>query len=272
MEIESRRGTLNKYATQTFRLDGKLQKRYIGKASDPVVQLFFESEQLDKAVERADRETRRREKDDDLAAARSLDWLAQWSTNWKVISELRGKNMHKKPTPSCEAERELPRLHRFKETCRRSEDGDLDAQRQLDIWIAETPEILSRATDTISIVREYLIQFVGRASPECSVLWRKQLDLKTAEIMCDAGDDALSRMYAEVAVLAWFDFMRSSLMPCLAGGDMKRSAYWGSALTLSQKRWLSIEKAFRQHLKQAPKLRSANQSIVPEAKKKPQPG
>ncbi len=51
MQIENRKGTANNYVVRTRRLNGKQQKRYIGKASDPVVQLFVEDERLAKADE-----------------------------------------------------------------------------------------------------------------------------------------------------------------------------------------------------------------------------
>lgn len=255
MRIESRPNSTKQYFTRTFRSGGKLHKRYVGKASDPVAQLFFENEQLAKAERAAYRKSCRAEREDELEAVKSLDWLAQWSATWKVLAQLHEKKMHNKPARTSETERKLPGLHRFKEVCREAEAGDSEAQRQLDVWIAGTPEILKQATEMIAITREHLMRFVSSASPESSVLWEKQIDAKTVEILAEAGDDPLGRMYAEVTVLAWFDYARSSLMPYLVGGDIKRSGYWGVALRRSEKRWLQVEKAFGQHLKQAAKRR-----------------
>jgi hypothetical protein len=87
------------------------------------------------------------------------------------------------------------------------------------------------------IVREQLIQFVGSASSESVVRWTKLLNAKTDALLAEASDDPLSRMYAEVAVLAWFDYARSSLMPYLTGDDMRRSQHWGAAMTRWERRW-----------------------------------
>lgn len=249
MEIEKRTGTTNKYVTRTSRRDGRLQKRYIGKATDPVVQLFLESERLAHADELAYREACDREQEIDIAASKSLDWLCQWSSRWKVILLLREREMHSKPTVTTASGQKPPGLHKFTSTCRLAEKGDDDAQRQVDAWIAETSEILNDATDIMAIARDHLMRFVGSASAEDSLLWQKRIDMDISAILREAGDDPLTRMYAEVVVLAMLDVMRSSLMPYLAGGDMKRSTYWGKAMDHAQRRWTKITKAFQQYLK-----------------------
>ncbi|TWT56527.1 hypothetical protein [Allorhodopirellula solitaria] len=249
MQIENRPGTTNTYVVSTFRRDGKLRKRYIGKASDSVVHLFVEYERLAKANEHAYREACSLEQDNDIAASKSLDWLCRWSAGWKVISKINELEMSSKPTSATASERELPGLHRINRICSLAQEGDPDAQRQLDIWIAETPEVLSVATDLMGLTREYLVQFVSSAAPENSMLWQKQIDEKSAQLCADLPDDPLSDMYAELTTLAWLDVMRSSLMPYVAGGDVTRSSYWGSELGRSQRRWTKISTAFQQHRK-----------------------
>lgn len=270
MQIETRNGTTNTYVIKTFRRDGKLQKRYIGKTSDPAVQLLLEDERLTRAHELAYHEACGIERDRDIATSESLEWLSQWALHWKAIRLLSELQMQSKPVAATPSERQLPGVHRFREVCRRAEAGDRDAQRQLDIWIAETPEMLSKVTDMIAITRDYLIQFVGSASAECSMLWQQQIDSKVTELLREAGDDPLSRMYAEVTTLAWLDVMRSSLMPHLAGDDRKRSTYWGSALGRSQRRWAQVSNAFQQHVKHSKKSRSRKPNLG--AKKASQPG
>lgn len=260
MKTETRRGTGNKYLARTFRQGGKLHRRYIGKATDPVAQLLFDDEELAKAHEAAYQADCQLEKDNDIAASKTLDSLCQWSSNWKVITQLKEMQMRSKPTEVTATERVCPGLHAFNETCRRANEGDPDAQRQIDIWIAETPQILSDATDMIETARDYLIQFAGSASAESSAIWETKIDSDVSAILEEAGDDPFSRMCAEVVALAKMDVMRSSMMPYLAGGDMKRSSYWGTAVGRSQKRWIKISKAFRQHQKQSSKLQARTSS------------
>ncbi|TWT51391.1 hypothetical protein Pla22_41690 [Rubripirellula amarantea] len=261
MQIEKRNGTANNYVVHSQRISGKLEKRYIGKASDPVVQLYLEDERLAQANERAYHEACAAEKADDIEASKSLEWLCQWSSQWKVLRQIYEQDMHsKQAAPTTTFRLELPGLHKFKDTCRRAQDGDADAQQLLDAWIAESPELLAEATDMIAVTREYLVGFVSSASSETSMLWQKRIDSDTSAILEDAGDDRLSRMFAEVAVLAWLDVMRCSLMPSLAGDDLKRSSYWGSVLRQSQKRWLKVSTAFQQHVKQSKKSRPRKSS------------
>ncbi|MBB3205506.1 hypothetical protein FHS27_001306 [Rhodopirellula rubra] len=264
MQIERRHGTTNQYAVRTQRINGKATKRYIGKVTDPAIQLFAENERLAAAEKLAYREECSREQENDRAAREILEWLCQWSSHWKVLRQLHEREMHSKPTaaptPTTESDNKLPCLQEFNETCRLAEEGDADAQRQLDAWIAATPAILSEATDMIGTARDYLIQIVGSASAENSVLWQKKIDSDTSAILEDAGDDRLSQMYAEVTVLAWLDVMRSSIMPSLAGGDMNRASYWGTAMGRSQKRWSKISKAFRLHVKQSKKSQAEKKS------------
>ncbi|MCM2371901.1 hypothetical protein [Aporhodopirellula aestuarii] len=259
MQIEQRKGTAKNYVVLARRLNGKRQKRYIGKASDPVVQLFVEEERLAKANELAHREACCRERDNDIAANISLEWLSEWSTNWKVIRQMGELEMHSQSTAPPKADKKMPGLHKFKEVCRLAESGDVDARAQLDSWIAAQPEILREATDMIAVSREHLLQFVGSASPENVALWRCRLDADTTEILGSAENDPLSRMYAEVVVIAWMDLMRCWIMPSVTGQDEKRSAYWGSAVERAHGRWTKIYQAWTQHLKHTRKLQS-NQS------------
>ncbi len=260
LQIEMRKGTSNRYIVETLRVDGMLQRRYLGKASDPVAHLLLEYDQLARAQRLADQEQWQADKENQLDIANTLKHLAQWSAQWKVLYRIGFFEMHKKRTNINKTERVLPKLHRFNQVCRDAASGDESAQRQLDIWIEQVPQILDDATDLIGLARDQLTRLISDSDEKCRVLWEKQIDEKTCELLGDSRDHPLTRMFAEVTVLAWLDVKRSSIMPYIAGGDMKKSSFWGDALSRSQRQWTTIAKSYEQHLKAMRKSQSPGAS------------
>ena len=252
MSTERRPGTLRTYLTKVERVDGKLQKRYIGSSADPVIGMLIRGQQLAKADRIARRKKHRSEIEGDKKLTDLFDRIVDWAANWKVIHLLsqlpQTKDMknHKADGSSTE----IPGLHHFLAMCKLANAGDQDAIRQLDIWLAKLPGHLSEATDLLATAELQLIQFLAKGSPETEASVRQQISQNSAILQSLVNGDPLAKMHADAVAIVWLDFMRCQLTAIRAVADTKSAKYWDAAADRALRRWERVDGAFAQYRKQ----------------------
>ncbi len=249
MSTERRTGTLRTYVTKVKRVDGQLQKRYIGRSADPVIHLLTADHQLALADRRARRKKHQTEIELDKKLAETFVRVEAWSANWKVIHRLTllpQPKVMKNPKADVRSSK-LPALHRFLETCRLVNGGDQDALRQLDTWLAEIPGHLSEATDLLAIAELQLVKLLSQGSPETEALVRQDLAQTSAELQSLVNGDPLAKMHADAVAMVWMDFMRCQLAAIGAYEDTKTAKYWDGAADRSLRRWKQADKAFSRY-------------------------
>ena len=259
MSTERRTGTLRTYVTKVKRVDGQLQKRYIGRSADPVIHLLTADHQLALADRRARRKKHQTEIELDKKLAETFVRVEAWSANWKVIHRLTllpQPKVMKNPKADVRSSK-LPALHRFLETCRLVNGGDQDAIRQLNSWLAEIPGHLSEATDLLAIAESQLIKLLSpTGSPETEALVRRNIAQTSADLQSLVKGDPLAKMHADAVAIAWLDFMRCQLAAIGAYEDTKTANYWNAAADRALRRWGRVEEAFgeyRKHWHRQPK-------------------
>jgi len=263
MSVESRKNTSNRYVTRVRRVGKSLRKSYVGPANDPVVDFFQRTKDLNDADDAAAKAQRRDEITQSKQLEPHLESLAKWSNHWKVLRKLvqrvRDCPDPDQPTPlsrtagTFNVPDHFPGIKRFAEHCRKANKGDQDAKAQIQRWTDAVPGLLDDATSHIHLARCLLIDFLARDSAETRALLDLRLDEVSADLIGQAGDDPLLRLYADAVILCYFDLMRCSVAGSRVTDDTKSAKYWDQATNRTQRRWIQITRAFTQQTKQIKK-------------------
>ena len=133
MAVEKRRGTLKHYYTRVLRVGGKLQKRYVGRLSNPIVGVLIREGQLRQAEETARSAALIAEVETAKKGESQLVQIARSSDGWKVLLRLSNLQLRSTATfpMSKNTTTDLPKLQELTRVCRLANDGDQTANRQL---------------------------------------------------------------------------------------------------------------------------------------------
>lgn len=256
MSIERRPGTLRTYVTKVQRVDGRLQKRYIGSSADPTIHLFSAEHQLGLADQRARRKKHKDEIERDRTLEATFGRLDSLSKNWKIIHRLTRlplpapQPIDMKKRKAKLASSKLPTPSQFSETCRLANGGDQAAKRQLDRWISRIPGHLSKATDLLAIAESQLVDFLSHGSQETEALIRRKIAKTSSDLQSLVPGDPLANLHADALTLAWMDLMRCQLGAMRPFEDAKNATYWDAAADRTSRRWDRLEKAFGRYRKE----------------------
>ena len=247
MAVEKRRGTLKHYYTRVLRVGGKLQKRYVGRLSNPIVGVLIREEQLRKAEEAARSAALIAEIETAKKGESQLVQIARSSDGWKVLLRLSNLQLRSTATfpMSKNTTTDLPKLQELTRVCRLANDGDQAANRQLYQWVNAAPGLIDQSINALALARETLLATFASESAETLALLRVKLEREADELVGTAEGDPLLKHYAEAVALAKMDVMRCSLARMRADSDLYTMRYWEGALERSQKRWERIHKAFQ---------------------------
>ncbi|WP_404308171.1 hypothetical protein [Neorhodopirellula lusitana] len=247
MAVECRKGTSKQYATEVKRIDGKLKKDYIGRLSDPCVDMFVREERLRKATAAARKTEINIEMEEAKQTEALLIQVAKLSSHWKVFYRI--TNLQPVPVKALAMSNtlppELPKLHRLAEICRLANQANEDAAIKLNRWINDAPDLFARATDVLGLARDAMIQDITGGEAETEALLRAKLERDAAELVDSVQGDPLLRHYAETVVLAKLDVARCELAGLRPNLGIRIMKYWEVALARAQSRFIKLEKAFR---------------------------
>ncbi|MCR9209718.1 MAG: hypothetical protein NXI28_15910 [bacterium] len=248
MAVEGRQGTSNQYYTKVRRVGGKLEKRYVGRLSNPIVDVSSREARLSKATAVAHRLRVDAEMVNVKRDEHHFIKIAQASSGWKVLVRIinlrstpaRLLRMSTVPTP------DLPKLQEFTRVCRLANQGDEAATTQLREWVSVAPELFAKATNALELARETLLGGLAGEAPETLALLRVRLEQEADELVHATEDEPLIKHFAETVVLAKMDLVRCQLAGLRPNLGIRAMRYWEGAIARSQKRWANVSKAFQQ--------------------------
>ncbi len=266
MAIEKRKGTTKRYVTRNLRIDGRQKKQYIGRADDPIVGMLIRSDKLADAEATDQRNRVRREIQSSKQIEPKLCRLVRWTKRWKVLTRLhaldRDHRMNDFNASSNDPSVTFPGLQRFLKTCRSANEGDSSAKQQLQAWLDAVPGMLAEATDMIAIARRELITFLAGDSAETKALLDLRIGEMSSQLAEQAGDDPLSRLYADAVLITYFDLLRCTTAAIRPIDETKSAKYWDVAAGRAEFRWIRMEKAFNEHTKRARKARHRKSRVT----------
>ncbi|MCM2370376.1 putative integrase [Aporhodopirellula aestuarii] len=248
MIIEQR---LHQYFVYRAERVGKsIRKTYVGPMSDPLIEMLFRKERLDNASEaatqlRLDKEIIASEKIDD-----TITHLLDHASNWRVIAALLARTTnHETDQEKLVRKARLPGIREFRQTCRLSDKGDVEAMEQLEAWRNTCPEQLKAVTNLVELGLAQLLDALGDTDPAVRVLVKNQYEENASNLrtsLVGLEDHPIAELSADLVALAHLNAMRCGLAANRVIELTQTDKYWQKAFDRASKCFDNAKSRFRE--------------------------
>ncbi len=249
MHSETRRGTTGSYLYRSQREGEKVRKKYLGKASSPLLAAVHGYQQCQDAARHRDRQEAIRQADVAKQICALCDRLATLVDRADVLHELsqRQRRSRRESVPMNSSTYppqdvvdvtldSLPTDSAFAKLQRRVDAGDEEAAEELRRLLRKSPAFMAKSIDLMSITRSLMIGTIAGTSVTIRIALEEQLARDTKALQRLFGDDESTRLLVEIVGLFRLEAFRTHCMLASVQHSHTATKFWSAMAVKSLKR------------------------------------